>query len=168
MSNLLGEAPPLYGVYHSVGQIPFATWQESGVKVPVFDKDHTVTNYQDRCLLEDVIKELKNAEFPDIYPAIGLVSNSRATEAVRECGVALQRALGVEVVTVTRADGPYPRKPHPRMGRVAAMKLGATGPEQVGVIGDRRFTDVAFGSRLGAGAIALCDRVGDVLSLIHI
>ncbi len=46
------------------------------------------------------------------------------------------------------------------MGLVIARHFGVS-PNQLGVIGDRRFTDVAFGRNLGAGAVALCEKAGE-------
>ena len=67
--------------------------------------------------------------------------------------------LCVGVFAISRAQG-YASKPKPDMGLKVAEHFGVD-PIQLGVIGDRLLTDVWFGHKLGAGAVALCAKAGE-------
>jgi len=148
-----------YEVYDHAGQIPLNEWHSSGIEVPVFDKDNTLTSFHDSQFIDEVIKGLIANGLPDLFPIIALVSNSNNPKYMQGVGSDLGKRLGgVDVLTVCQSDG-YPSKPNPAMGLRVAKLLGAH-THELGIIGDRRLIDVRFGTRLGAGRIALCHKVG--------
>lgn len=148
----------VYELHQHAGKVDYAGWKESGIVVPIFDKDGTLTHASKFEFVDEVIDELSAAQLPDIYPDIALVSNNTQRSHVKEFATLLERRLGVGVYAVSRADGFKP-KPHPEMGQLVATEFGVE-PSELGVVGDRWMTDVQFGRRLGAGAIALCAKAG--------
>lgn len=148
-----------YERYHHAGEIPFAEWRNSGIRVPIFDKDGTLTHANRHDFVDEVVDGLVAQNIPDVFPDIALVSNNHDHTHVEEFAGILRRKLGMSVFALSRAQG-HKSKPDPEMGLVVASHFDVE-PEQLGVIGDRLLTDVAFGRRLGAGAIALCDKAGD-------
>jgi HAD superfamily hydrolase (TIGR01662 family) len=146
-----------YQLLNHAGEVPFSEWKANGIEIPIFDKDNTLTSFHDDALLDEVAGPLREG-LQGVYENIALVSNSHDAEHVQEVGETLSEALGVNVFSISKADG-YKRKPSPEMGIVVAKHFGIQ-REQLGVIGDRRFVDVRFGINLGAGAIALCRKVG--------
>lgn len=145
----------IYERYEHAGQIPFAEWSDSGILVPVFDKDGTLTHANRSDFVDEVINGLAAQELPDIFPDIALVSNNHDHNHVVEFSDLLRVRLGIRVFAISRAQG-YRSKPDPEMGLEVAKHFDVT-PDRLGVIGDRRLTDVSFGRNIGAGAIALCN-----------
>lgn len=148
-----------YGLYEHAGKVPYQKWKDDGIAVPIFDKDGTLSHANRLDFVDEVIDELAAAQLPDIYAKIAIASNNHDHTQVEAFAGALRKKLGVGVLAVSRAEG-YRSKPHPDMGLVIAHEFGVA-PSEVGVIGDRLFTDVKFGRNIGAGAIALCAKVGD-------
>lgn len=148
-----------YERYLHAGLIPFADWKESGIVVPVFDKDGTLTHANSHDLVDEVVNGLWAQDFPDLYPDIAVVSNNVGGDHMRKFAAILRGRLGVKGSIFSVADG-YAAKPHPAMGLAVAIQFGVA-TEQLGVIGDRRLTDVGFGRNVGAGMIALCAKAGD-------
>lgn len=149
-----------YERYNHAGEIPLDKWYRRGVEVLILDKDGHLAPYNSNVYEPEVINGLIANGIQRFIRGVGLVSNNSDPNHVREFGKQLSEAFGgLEVFTVCQADEAH-RKPHPGMGLVVADHFGVT-PEQIGVSGDRRFIDVTFGRKLGAGAIALCEKVGD-------
>lgn len=148
-----------YELYKHAGVIPYADWKQRGIELPIFDKDGTLTHFNRLDLVDEVIDGMVAQEFPDIYPEISIVSNNHDHDHVEEFAELLGAKLGVGVYAVSRAQG-HQGKPHPEMGIHVAEHFGLE-PEQIGVIGDRRLTDVKFGRNMGAGVAALCHKVGE-------
>ena len=148
-----------YEIYEHAGKVPYSEWKESGIVVPIFDKDGTLTHANQLNFVDEVVDELAHAELPDIYPNIALVSNNHDHSHVLDFSRSLERKLGVNVYAISRAGG-YKKKPDPMMGFEVVKRFGVK-PEQLGVIGDRLLTDVRFAHNLGAGAVALCDKAGE-------
>lgn len=150
---------PRYELVRHAGEVPFNEWAEAGVKVPIFDKDGTLTPVNQEGLLDDVISALQQQDLKNIFEQIAVVSNNHDALAVERFRRKLEAELGLGVLAVSRAHD-YRRKPHPEMGLAIAEQAGVV-PDQMGVIGDRRYTDVRFGIRLGAARIALCEKLGE-------
>lgn len=148
-----------YSIYPHAGLVPYDQWAAQGITVPIFDKDGTLTHANSPDMVPEVIDGLKQAQLPDIFPDIAVVSNNHNHAQVENFACLLRRALGVGVFAVSRAQG-YASKPNSEMGHVVAREFGVT-PKELGVIGDRLFADVRFGHKLGAGAVALCDKAGN-------
>jgi FMN phosphatase YigB (HAD superfamily) len=150
----------LYELFDHAGEIPFNRWELKGIRLPIFDKDNTLTSFHDDVLIQYVVDGLINNGLADIYHDIAIVSNSEDPQHIREVAGNLGEILGgVNVFSVSKGEG-YNRKPDPEMGLVVAEHFNLT-PNHLGVIGDRRLVDVKFGRRLNAGAIALCGKVGE-------
>jgi predicted HAD superfamily phosphohydrolase YqeG len=151
-----------YERYEHAGQIPFNLWAYRGIKIPIFDKDSTLTSFHQDSFIPEVIEGLVANKVPDLFRGIALVSNSNDPKHIEAVAENLSDALdGMEVFGLCQAEiFGKARKPNPIMGEMVADHFEIK-PEQLGVIGDRRLIDVRFGHRLGAGAIALCDKVGD-------
>lgn len=148
-----------YNLYPHAGEVPYSDWAALGIKVPVFDKDGTLGPLDSLILDPTVIDGMKKQEMPDIFPQIAIVSNNSDPWHVDEFAGALRRRLGVGVYAVAKGHG-YKGKPHPEMGHVVARGFGVQ-PDQLGVIGDRLWTDAVFGHRVGVGAVALTTKVGE-------
>lgn len=151
--------PTRYETYPDAGQVDYAAWKDSGILVPVFDKDGTLTDANQNTLVEDVLRGMEEQDFANIYPQIGVASNNHDAEHVDEFGQMLSDRLQVEVFAISRAHGFQP-KPEPEQGFAIADHFSVL-PEQIGVVGDRRLTDVRFSRKMGAGAMALCDKAGE-------
>jgi len=148
-----------YELYEHAGLVPLADWKARGVEIPVFDKDGTLAHANQFQLVDEAIEGLELQGLSSIYPAVALASNNHDADHVQTFAEQLESELDVEVFTVCRAEG-HPRKPDPAMGLIIARHFGVR-PDQLGLIGDRRLSDVGFGRRLGAGAIALCKKGGE-------
>lgn len=148
-----------YGYYEHAGKVPYEQWKQSGIAVPIFDKDGTLTHANRLEFVDEVVDELAQAELPDIYPYIALVSNNHDHDHVRDFANRLEIRLGIDVFAVSRAQG-YDSKPKPAMGHVVAKEFDVM-PSEIGVVGDRLLTDVRFAKRFGAGAVALCAKAGE-------
>jgi HAD superfamily hydrolase (TIGR01662 family) len=152
-----------YERYEHAGQIPFEEWRLKGVEIPIFDKDNTLTSFHDNAFIPGVIDGLLANGLPDYYRQIALVSNSSDGAHIAKVAEDLSQDLdGITVFPLCQAEigGRLARKPHTIMGEMVASHFNIR-PDQLGVIGDRRFIDVKFGKKLGARAIALCDKVGE-------
>lgn len=150
---------PKYELVGNAGEVPYEQWAADGVRVPIFDKDGTLTHANQLQPVENVIEALKRHDLSRLFDRVGLVSNNHDAAAVETFAARLESELGVGVLAVSRAHD-YRKKPHPAMGHLIAEQLGVE-PHELGVIGDRRYTDVGFGIRLGAAKIALCEKAGD-------
>jgi phosphoglycolate phosphatase-like HAD superfamily hydrolase len=148
----------IYETYTHAGEINYTAWRDAGIKLPIFDKDGTLTHVNRTEFVAEVIEGL-GENLVGVYPAIAIVSNNPSTEEVKRTGSMLEDELGIKVLAICRGNG-YPPKPHPKMGLLLAEQTGFK-PNQLATIGDRRFADVSFGRRLGAGAIALCNKAGE-------
>jgi HAD superfamily hydrolase (TIGR01662 family) len=148
-----------YELHKNAGTVNYADWQEkNGILVPVFDIDGTLTDHKSLSLDESVMYGLEKQNISDVFPDIAIVSNNPNLEHVRIISDKVARRLGVYVFSVCVAEG-YAKKPHPVMGEVVANHFGIY-PEQLGVVGDRRISDITFARELGAGAMALCAKIG--------
>jgi len=149
---------PRYELVRNAGEVPYEEWALRGVKAVLFDKDGTLTHANRLTLIDDVIDRLEAQELNKLFTHIGISSNNHDPAAVEALAVALQERLGIGVLALSRAA--YRRKPHPQMGLAAAEQLGIM-PQELGIVGDRRYTDVGFGLNVRAKAIALCEKAGD-------
>lgn len=147
-----------YELFDHAGQVPYEHWAERGIKIPVFDKDGTLSHANRLDFIPEVVDDLREI-LPGVFPYIAIASNNHDRQHVLEFAARLEDELDVEVFSVSRADG-YRSKPHPEMARAIAGHFGVRA-EQLGVIGDRRLTDVRFGRNVGAGALALCRKAGE-------
>jgi FMN phosphatase YigB (HAD superfamily) len=150
----------VYELHKHAGSVNYIDWHSKGIRIPIFDIDGTLTEHGSTELEQKVIKGLIKQDFADIYPEIAIVTNNLNAEHINLIARKTEQKLGVRALTVSIADG-YARKPHPVMGQIVANYYDVL-PEQIGVVGDRRISDVSFGRSLGAGAIALCAKVGDL------
>jgi HAD superfamily hydrolase (TIGR01662 family) len=146
-----------YRLYEHAGLIDFEEWQSEGIRIPIFDKDGTLTSANNLELVPEVIDGLR-CNLSGVFSAIALVSNNQDPSQVQQLKDILQDELKVSVFAICRADK-FPRKPNIAMGLEVAKHFGVSRSE-LATVGDRRFTDVSFGRKLGAGAIALCKKVG--------
>ena len=150
---------PKYQIVRHAGEVDYNQWaNDYGVEVVVFDKDGTLTEVNQSQLIVEVVEGMQAQDFGDLFQGVAIASNNRESTAVKQLGSDLHRELGIDVVTFSKADG-FARKPKPQMGLHIANHFEVI-PNQLGVVGDRRLTDVTFGLKLGAGAIALCERQG--------
>lgn len=149
-----------YELHKHAGSVNYQDWFDKGIKIPIFDIDGTLTEHGSTQLEQKVIDGLKSQYLADIYPEIAIVTNNYDAEHVKLIARKTEQKLGVKALTVSIGDG-YARKPHPVMGQIVASYYNVL-PEELGVVGDRRISDVSFGRNLGAGAIALCAKVGDI------
>lgn len=147
-----------YELVRDAGEVDYRQWAERGVKAVLFDKDGTLTHANQLDLIDDVIERLRGQELNQLFTHIGISSNNHDPKAVKDLADLLQKGLDIGVVALSR--GQYKKKPHPEMGLVAAAKLGIE-PSELGIVGDRRYTDVGFGINVGARAIALCEKAGE-------
>lgn len=148
-----------YELVKNAGEVPYEEWAASGVEVPIFDKDGVLTEPNRPLLVDGILEALRARELSRLFKGIGIASNNHDALQVDELARTLEAELGIGVIAVSRAHE-YNRKPHPEMGIRIASELGVE-PNQLGVIGDRRYTDVGFGMRLGAAKIALCEKAGE-------
>lgn len=149
-----------YEAHKNAGTVDYPKWVlEKGILVPVFDIDGTLTAHLDRKLDENVFKGLESQNFASLFPNIAIVSNNYDREHVKYIADSVKDRLGTYVLSVCIGDG-YAKKPNKQMGLVVADHFGIM-PENLGIIGDRRISDVMFARNLGAGAMALCMRVGE-------
>ncbi|HET7529199.1 MAG TPA: HAD family hydrolase [Candidatus Saccharimonadales bacterium] len=149
---------PKYELVRDAGEVPYDEWALRGVKAVLFDKDGTLTHANQLTLVEDVIDRLRGKELHKLFTHIGISSNNHDPAAVEAVAGILEDRLGIGVLALSQAA--YRRKPHPQMGLAAAEQLGIA-PEELGIVGDRRYTDVRFGLKLRARAIALCEKAGE-------
>ncbi|HEX5448247.1 MAG TPA: HAD family hydrolase [Candidatus Saccharimonadales bacterium] len=150
---------PKYELVRHAGEVPYEDWAKAGVKVPIFDKDGTLTPVNQNVLLEDVMAALRRQQLGDLFDRLAVVSNNHDAAAVDAFAKKLEEELGIGVLAVSRAHD-FNKKPNPAMGVMIAEQVGVE-PRELGVIGDRRYTDVRFGIRLGAAKIALCQKMGE-------
>jgi predicted HAD superfamily phosphohydrolase YqeG len=150
-----------YEIYDNAGQIPFENWYAKGIRIPVFDCDRTLTSFHQDDLIPKVIDGLIANMSPVHFPEMALVSNSSDPGHTHEVAEKLAETLGGRIVySLCQADIPgKSRKPNPIMGLMVAEYFSVE-PAELGIIGDRRLVDVSFGENVGAGAIALCGKVG--------
>jgi len=148
----------VYELHKNAGTVNYKDWYDKGIVVPVFDIDGTLTEHQSTELDQKVIGGLNKQCFRDLYPEIA-IANNYDLDHVKLVAKKAEAQLGVKALIVSIGEG-YIRKPHPIMGQVVANYFDIL-PEQIGVVGDRRISDVTFGRKLGAGAIALCAKVGE-------
>ncbi|HET9721544.1 MAG TPA: HAD-IIIA family hydrolase [Candidatus Saccharimonadales bacterium] len=149
---------PRYELVQSAGDVPYDDWAGRGVKAVLFDKDGTLTHANQPTMIDGVLESLQQQELNRLFSHIGISSNNPDTRAVNTLASLLEDRLDIGVLALSSAA--YRRKPHPEMGLAAAEQLGVS-PNELGIVGDRRLTDVSFGLRVGAGAIALCEKGGD-------
>ena len=151
-----------YERYEHAGKIPLKRWKDQGIKIPLFDKDGTLTSFHQDGFIPEVIDGLIANGLPDLFQGIALISNSDDPKHIEKVAEDLMDALGgMEVYRLCQAElSVKARKPKSLMGEMAADHF-MIDPSELGVIGDRRFVDVSFGKNLGAGAIALCSKVGE-------
>lgn len=149
---------PRYELVRDAGEVPYAEWALRGVKAVLFDKDGTLTHANQLSLVDDVVERLEAQELHRLFTHIGISSNNHDPAAVQAVATMLEDRLGMGVLALSQSA--YRRKPHPQMGMAAAEQLGIV-PEELGIVGDRRYTDVGFGLKLRARAIALCEKAGD-------
>ncbi|KAJ2720565.1 hypothetical protein GGI07_004529 [Coemansia sp. Benny D115] len=123
--------------------IPFEKLRDSGIRYMVFDKDNCLTApYVDHLhppfqTAWDTCRRI----FPDNQ--IVIVSNSAGTadDAGYLAAETVERALGVPVLRH--------RVKKPACASEIIKYLGANGPEEVAVVGDRLATDVAMANESG-------------------
>ncbi len=149
----------IYELHSHAGEISYADWLEQGIQVPIFDKDGTLSHANRLDLVAEVIEGMRRQRFAEVYSDIAISSNNHDARHVKVFGRIVEEALGVSVYAISRADG-FNSKPHPEMGLEIARYFGVS-PDRLGMIGDRLFTDVAFGRNVGVGAIALCEKAGE-------
>jgi predicted HAD superfamily phosphohydrolase YqeG len=151
----------VYETYENAGQIPFEEWSARGIQVPIFDKDATLTSFHQDTFIPEVMEGLIANKLTDFFPRIALVSNSNDAPHIHAVAKSLSLELGgIEVFGLCQAQGGIALKPNRMTGLIVADHFEVK-PYELGVIGDRRLVDVSFGKKLGAGAIALCDKVGE-------
>jgi len=129
---------PHLGVFEHAGLIPYESWAESGIKVVIFDKDSTITD-----------------------------SNNSDREKVDRFEYDFKSVLSLpkkKILSVCKADyfngNLVKGKPDPQMGYIIADYFGVN-PWQIGVVGDRFWSDTRFAINMGAGEIAQCGKVGE-------
>ncbi len=151
-----------YEMYDNAGQIPFEDWYKIGIKIPILDIDGTLTSFHQDDLIEEVIQGFIDNRLNEFFPEIALVSNSSDPKHTHRVAENLAETLGgIFIYSICQAEIPgRARKPNPIMGLGVASYFSVK-PAELGVIGDRRLIDIRFGEKLGAGAIALCNKVGE-------
>jgi predicted HAD superfamily phosphohydrolase YqeG len=153
---------PICESYRSAGEIDYRALKNRGIKVPVLDLEGTYIPYKGNDFIDEVREGLEAQRFGEIFPRIAIASNSPNNEHVQGVAELFREELGLEeVFALARGDGSvYRGKPHPQMGLEIARHFDVT-PREMGVIGDRWFTDGKFAMNLGAGALALCEKAGE-------
>ena len=149
----------VYELHKNAGTVNYQDWRKKGIVVPVFDIDGTLTEHRSTELDQNVFRGMASQDFPDLFPDIAIVTNNNNLDHIKLISKKTQQKLGVNVLSVSVAEG-YARKPNPKMGKVVADYYDVL-PEELGVVGDRRISDVTFGRKIGAGAIALCVKIGE-------
>jgi len=91
---------PAYELYDHAGEVPLRTWKTTGVEVPIFDIDGTLTSYHGDDFINKVVLGLLGQEIDKVYPRVGLVSNTTDTRHVNTVAHNLEETLGVNVYTV--------------------------------------------------------------------
>ena len=137
-----------YELYENAGQVPLPEWASRGIKIPVFDKDGTLTDFNSDNLIKEATDALVKQNLSQYFLAIALVSNNKDPIHIHDFADHLAAVLGIQVYAICAGEG-YRRKPY-------TIK-----PDQLGVVGDRWISDVLFAMWLGAGAIALTEKAGD-------
>lgn len=145
-------------LYNHAGQVPLDVWEYRGVRVPIIDIDNTLTDFHGESLLPEVVEGLRSQNLADRFVGIGLASNGTEQRRVNYIRDLVKAELDVEVYGVSAET--FPKKPNPAMGEDIAGHFDVE-TNELGVIGDRWWTDVRFGRKLGARAVAMCDKVGD-------
>ena len=148
-----------YELYGHAGEVPFKLWRDRGIKVPIFDIDGTLAEQDGNTINQEVLDGLLDQGFADIFPEIALASNNTDRGHVDNFSSQLGLALGVKSHSFS-VGHEQPRKPSPYMGQYIADSFSVENYE-LGMVGDRRFTDVQFAKNFGAGAVALCRKIGD-------
>ncbi|MBS3106937.1 YqeG family HAD IIIA-type phosphatase [Candidatus Woesearchaeota archaeon] len=129
----------------SINEIEFDALKRRGFKAVLFDKDNTLTEpYQKR--LSPLLKKGFAACKKTFTSSIAIFSNHAGTgdDNNHETARAIERALGIAVIR-------HRKKKPAGMDEVSAFFNCQ--PEEIIVIGDRLFTDIAFGNRYGCHTI---------------
>ncbi|HOR23532.1 HAD-IIIA family hydrolase [Candidatus Saccharibacteria bacterium] len=148
-----------YELHKNAGTVNYADWQENkGIKIPIFDIDGTLTEHKSLVLDNEVMLGLEQQAINKIFPNIAIVSNNPNLKHVEAVSHMVAERLSVNVFSTCIAEG-YAKKPNPIMGQVVANHFNVK-TENLGIVGDRRISDITFAKKLGAGAMALCAKVG--------
>jgi HAD superfamily hydrolase (TIGR01662 family) len=159
MGILRAKSDIPYETHEHAGVIPYQSFRDRGIETLILDKDGTLTHANAPQFVDKVIEGMLGQGIAGIFPRIAIVSNNHDPRAVQNCALGLSELLGLQVVAFSR-DENTPRKPDASMGFQVAESFGVE-PHKIAVIGDRLLTDVEFGRNLGAGIIALTDKVGE-------
>jgi FMN phosphatase YigB (HAD superfamily) len=149
-----------YELHKNAGTVNYEDWkEEKGILVPVFDIDNTLTLPYNLELDKMVLSGLKKQYLSDLYPGIAIATNNVNYDHAKHIGQQLEDELDIEVFIASVAMG-IARKPNREQGDIIAEHFGVK-PDQLGVVGDRRISDIRFARNLGAGAMALCMKIGE-------
>jgi len=148
-----------YELVRNAAEVPYEEWADRGVKVVLFDKDGTLTHANQLTPVDGIIEELQKRNLDQLFTHLGVSSNNYDAAQVEAFATFLEESLGLGVLALSPAHN-YKKKPHPEMGLEAARQLGVL-PSELGIVGDRRYTDVGFGINVRAKAIALCEKAGE-------
>ncbi len=147
-----------YELHKNAGTVNYQDWHDLGVRIPIFDVDGTLTSHRSTELDKTVMDCLKSQNMPDIFPDIAIATNNPNLAHVEIVANKMHVRLGVNTYIASVAMG-MAKKPNPAQGLNIAQHFEVT-PNQLGVVGDRRISDVRFAYNLGAGAMALCIKIG--------
>ena len=142
------------------GQVPYESWRKSGIEIIAFDKDGTLGGIDDPQIHPEVLDALHNQQLAVHFPRVAIISNNPKTEHIKTYAETFKAALGLDEVLAVSPNQELKRKPHPAMGQYVAGHFQVD-PSAIGIVGDRYFTDVLMARRMGAGAVALCDKIGE-------
>lgn len=153
-----------YELHKNAGTVNYEDWRkEKGILVPVFDIDNTLTLPYSLELDKTVLRGLKKQRLYDLYPGIAIATNNVNYDHAKFISQKLEDELDLEVFVASVAMG-MARKPNKEQGDIIAKHFNIR-QEQLGVVGDRRISDIRFARNLGAGAMALCMKIGEGDSL---
>lgn len=148
-----------YDIHKNAGTVPHYRWHvEKGILVSILDIDNHITEPYSPILDNIVISGLKKQRLNRFYLGVGVATNNKDKDHVYKIVSALQKELEIEVYA-PMLEVPVLLKPKADQGFKIAAHFEVE-PEQTGVSGDRRISDIGFGRNLGAGAMALCMRIG--------
>jgi len=157
---------PHLGVFEHAGLIPYESWAESGIKVVIFDKDSTITDFNKPTLVPQVLASMPD-NFNELFEGYAIGSNNSDREKVDRFEYDFKSVLSLpkkKILSVCKADyfngNLVKGKPDPQMGYIIADYFGVN-PWQIGVVGDRFWSDTRFAINMGAGEIAQCGKVGE-------
>jgi predicted HAD superfamily phosphohydrolase YqeG len=145
-------------LYEHAGLVRLDRWEKRGVRVPIIDIDNTLTSFRDMTLFPHVVDGLRSQGIADRFVGVGIAADYTDKERVRKIQGLVEMELGIETYAVCAPMDS--KRPDPFMGEDIADYFDIE-TAQLGIIGDRWLTDVRFGQNLGAGAIALCNKVGE-------